>query len=101
MISTSKLIKSLENVLNEMEKLNARKVRSISLSRTSRNSPKIPKAAIKAMLEKLKESEKTKLSIHDIQNDDSRFIYRDMTEGKLIVNILDKEVITGVRIWEG
>lgn len=98
MISTSKLIKSLENVLNEMDKINARKVRSISLSRTSRNSPKIPRAVIKAMLEKLKESEKTKLSIHDIQNDDSRFIYRDITEGKLIVNILDREVITGVRI---
>ena len=46
MISTKKVIKNLEKLIDEMEKLNLRKVISVSLSRTNRNIPKVTKANI-------------------------------------------------------
>ena len=47
MLSTKRVIKILEKLIAEMEKINVRKVVSISLSETNRNIPKIPKAVIK------------------------------------------------------
>ena len=98
MLSTKRVIKILERLIEEMEKINVRKVVSISLSETNRNIPKIPKAVIKEMLEEVKEKNKTNLSIVDIPDDDSRYIFQDILNGKLVVNNLSKEVIIGVRI---
>ena len=98
MLSTKRVIKILERLIAEMEKINVRKVVSISLSETNRNIPKIPKAVIKEMLEEIKQKNKTNLSIVDIPNDDSRYIFQDILNGKLVVNNLSKEVIIGVRI---
>lgn len=98
MLSTKRVIKILERLIEEMEKINVRKVVSISLSETNRNIPKVPKAVIKEMLEEVKQKNKTNLSIVDIPDDDSRYIFQDILNGKLIVNNLSKEVIIGVRI---
>ena len=98
MLSTKRVIKILERLIEEMEKINVRKVVSISLSETNRNIPKIPKAVIKEMLEEIKQKNKTNLSIVDIPNDDSRYIFQDILNGKLVVNNLSKEIIIGVRI---
>lgn len=98
MLSTKRVIKILERLIEEMEKINVRKVVSISLSETNRNIPKIPKAVIKEMLEEVKQKNKTNLSIIDIPDDDSRYIFQDILNGKLVVNNLSKEVIIGVRI---
>ena len=98
MLSTKRVIKMLERLIAEMEKINVRKVVSISLSETNRNIPKVPKAVIKEMLEEVKQKNKTNLSIVDIPDDDSRYIFQDILNGKLVVNNLSKEVIIGVRI---
>ena len=98
MLSTKRVITILEKLIEEMEKINVRKVVSISLSETNRNIPKIPKAVIKEMLEEVKQKNKTNLSIVDIPDDDSRYIFQDILNGKLVVNNLSKEVIIGVRI---
>ena len=98
MLSTKRVIKILEKLIEEMEKINVRKVVSISLSETNRNIPKIPKAVIKEMLEEVKQKNKTNLSIVDLPDDDSRYIFQDILNGKLVVNNLSKEVIIGVRI---
>ena len=98
MLSTKRVIKILERLIEEMEKINVRKVVSISLSETNRNIPKIPKAVIKEMLEEIKQKNKTNLSIIDIPDDDSRYIFQDILNGKLVVNNLSKEIIIGVRI---
>lgn len=98
MLSTKRVIKILERLIEEMEKINVRKVVSISLSETDRNIPKVPKAVIKEMLEEVKQKNKTNLSIVDIPDDDSRYIFQDILNGKLVVNNLSKEVIIGVRI---
>lgn len=98
MLSTKRVIKILEKLIEEMEKINVRKVVSISLSETNRNIPKIPKAVIKEMLEEIKQKNKTNLSIVDIPNDDSRYIFQDILNGKLVVNNLSKEIIIEVRI---
>lgn len=98
MLSTKRVIKILEKLIEEMEKINVRKVVSISLSETNRNIPKILKAVIKEMLEEIKQKNKTNLSIVDIPDDDSRYIFQDILNGKLVVNNLSKEVIIGVRI---
>ncbi len=98
MLSTKRVIKILEKLIAEMEKINVRKVVSISLSETNRNIPKVPKAVIKEMLEEVKQKNKTNLSIIDIPDDDSRYIFQDILNGKLVVNNLSKEVIIGVRI---
>lgn len=98
MLSTKRVIKILERLIAEMEKINVRKVVSISLSETNRNIPKIPKAVIKEMLEEVKQKNKTNLSIVDIPDDDSRYIFQDILNGKLVVNNLSKEIIIGVRI---
>lgn len=98
MLSTKRVIKILEKLIEEMEKINVRKVVSISLSETNRNIPKIPKAVIKEMLEEVKQKNKTNLSIVDMPDDDSRYIFQDILNGKLVVNNLSKEVIIGVRI---
>lgn len=98
MLSTKRVIKILERLIAEMEKINVRKVISVSLSETNRNIPKIPKAVIKEMLEEVKQKNKTNLSIVDIPDDDSRYIFQDILNGKLVVNNLSKEVIIGVRI---
>ena len=98
MLSTKRVIKILEKLIAEMEKINVRKVISVSLSETNRNIPKISKAVIKEMLEEVKQKNKTNLSIGDIPDDDSRYIFQDILNGKLVVNNLSKEVIIGVRI---
>ena len=98
MLSTKRVIKILEQLIAEMEKINVRKVVSISLSETNRNIPKVPKAVIKEMLEEVKQKNKTNLSIVDIPDDDSRYIFQDILNGKLVVNNLSKEIIIGVRI---
>ena len=98
MLSTKRVIKILEKLIAEMEKINVRKVISISLSETNRNIPKVPKTVIKEMLEEVKQKNKTNLSIVDIPDDDSRYIFQDILNGKLVVNNLSKEVIIGVRI---
>ncbi|MDO5789567.1 MAG: hypothetical protein Q4P79_08890 [Fusobacterium sp.] len=98
MLSTKRVIKILERLIAEMEKINVRKVISVSLSETNRNIPKVPKAVIKEMLEEIKQKNKTNLSIVDIPDDDSRYIFQDILNGKLVVNNLSKEVIIGVRI---
>lgn len=98
MLSTKRVIKILERLIAEMEKINVRKVVSISLSETNRNIPKVPKAVIKEMLEEVKQKNKTNLSIVDIPDDDSRYIFQDILNGKLVVNNLSKEIIIGVRI---
>lgn len=98
MLSTKRVIKILERLIEEMEKINVRKVISISLSETNRNIPKVPKTVIKEMLEEVKQKNKTNLSIVDIPDDDSRYIFQDILNGKLVVNNLAKEIIIGVRI---
>ncbi len=98
MLSTKRVIKILEKLIAEMEKINVRKVISISLSETNRNIPKVPKTVIKEMLEEVKQKNKTNLSIVDIPDDDSRYIFQDILNGKLVVNNLSKEIIIGVRI---
>ena len=98
MLSTKRVIKILEKLKLEMEKINVRKVISISLSETNRNIPKVPKAIIKEMLEEVKQKNKTNLSIVDIPDDDSRYIFQDILNGQLVVNNLSKEIIIGVRL---
>ena len=98
MLSTKRVIKILEKLIAEMEKINVRKVISISLSETNRNIPKVPKTVIKEMLEEVKQKNKTNQSIIDIPDDDSRYIFQDILNGKLVVNNLAKEIIIGVRI---
>lgn len=98
MLSTKRVIKILEKLIAEMEKINVRKVISISLSETNRNIPKVPKTVIKEMLEEVKQKNKTNLSIIDIPDDDSRYIFQDILNGKLVVNNLAKEIIIGIRI---
>ena len=65
MLSTKRVIKILEKLIAEMEKINVRKVISISLSETNRNIPKVPKTVIKEMLEEVKQK------IYDICNSNS------------------------------
>lgn len=98
MLSTKRVIKILEKLIAEMEKINVRKVISISLSEINRNIPKVPKTVVKEMLEEVKQKNKTNLSIIDIPDDDSRYIFQDILNGKLVVNNLAKEIIIGVRI---
>ena len=98
MLSTKRVIKILEKLIAEMEKINVRKVISISLSEINRNIPKVPKTVIKEMLEEVKQKNKTNLSIIDIPDDDSRYIFQNILNGKLVVNNLAKEIIIGVRI---
>ena len=88
MLSTKRVIKILEKLIAEMEKINVRKVISISLSETNRNIPKVPKTVIKEMLEEVKQKNKTNLSIIDIPDDDSRYIFQNILNGKLVVNNL-------------
>jgi hypothetical protein len=88
MLSTKRVIKILEKLIAEMEKINVRKVISISLSEINRNIPKVPKTVIKEMLEEVKQKNKTNLSIIDIPDDDSRYIFQDILNGKLVVNNL-------------
>lgn len=88
MLSTKRVIKILEKLIAEMEKINVRKVISISLSEINRTIPKVPKTVIKEMLEEVKQKNKTNLSIIDIPDDDSRYIFQDILNGKLVVNNL-------------
>lgn len=88
MLSTKRVIKILEKLIAEMEKINVRKVISISLSEINRNIPKVPKTVIKEMLEEVKQKNKTNLSIIDIPDDDSRYIFQNILNGKLVVNNL-------------
>jgi hypothetical protein len=70
----------------EKENIGLNNFSSFPVSFSMVNIPKIPKAVIKEMLEEVKQKNKTNLSIVDIPNDDSRYIFQDILNGKLVVN---------------
>ncbi len=100
MISINRFMKKLEMIIEEMEKLNARKIKSMALYKVRKNYAKINKTFIKNMIENLKEIAINKSNIKetDLPNDEARYIFRDITEGKMIVNNLNNEIIIGANI---
>ncbi len=100
MISIKKFRRRLEEILGEMEQSNARKITSITLHKTRRNDYRVSKNFLKGLLKTIEEMQKTKVSmtILDLPNDDSRSIFRDITEGIFIMDSRSKELMIGVRL---
>ncbi len=100
MISINRFMKKLEMIIEEMEKLNVRKIKSMALYKVRKNYAKINKTFIKNMIDNLKELglNKTNIKETDLPNDEARYIFKDITEGKMIVNNLNNEIIIGVSI---
>ncbi|WP_335942425.1 hypothetical protein [Fusobacterium polymorphum] len=98
MIGIHKFKKKLEKIVEEMEKLNIRKVWSSSLHKNRKNNFKITKSFLKDMIKKISKIEKQNLIITDLPNDEARFIFKDITEGNIIINSYSNEIILGARI---
>ena len=82
MIGVSKFKRKLEEIVKEMEKLNVRKVWSSSLHKYRKNN-------------KIK---KQNLLITDLPNDEARFIFKDITEGSIVINSYSNDIILGAKI---
>lgn len=98
MISISKFIKTLEEILNGMDRLKVRKVWSVSLRKSGRNDYKINKSFLQDLLEKTKGIGKRNIIITDFPNNEARFVFKDLTEGKVIIDNLHNKIILGARI---
>lgn len=98
MISISKFIKTLEEILSGMDRLKVRKVWSVSLRKSGRNDYKINKSFLQDLLEKTKGIGKRNIIITDFPNNEARFVFRDLTEGKVIIDSQHNKIILGARI---
>ena len=98
MIEVYKFKRKLEKIVEEMEKLNIRKVWSSSLHKCRKNNFKITKNFLKEMIEKIDKIEKTNLIITDLPNNEARFIFKDITEGNIVINSYSNEIILGAKI---
>lgn len=98
MISISKFIKTLEEILSGMDRLKVRKVWSVSLRKSGRNDYKINKSFLQDLLEKTKGIGKRNIIITDFPNNEARFVFKDLTEGKVIIDNLHNKIILGARI---
>ncbi|KXA22295.1 hypothetical protein KST10_07400 [Fusobacterium animalis] len=98
MIEVYKFKRKLEKIVEEMEKLNIRKVWSSSLHKCRKNNFKITKSFLKEMIEKIDKIEKPNLIITDLPNNEARFIFKDITEGNIVINSYSNEIILGAKI---
>lgn len=98
MISISKFIKTLEEVLSGMDRLKVRKVLSVSLRKSGKNYYKINKSSLQELLEKVRGIGKRSIVITDLPNNEARFIFKDLTEGKVIIDSQHNKIILGARI---
>lgn len=98
MIGVSKFKRKLEEIVKEMEKLNVRKVWSSSLHKNRKNNFKVSKRFLKDMIEKINQIKKQNLLITDLSNDEARFIFKDITEGNIVINSYSNDIILGAKI---
>lgn len=98
MISVNKFIKKLDIIIFQMEHFNLRKVWSTSLHRTRKNNFKINKTFLKGLISSLKGLDKINLTITDLPNNEARFIFKDLTEGNVIIDSINKQIILGAKI---
>lgn len=98
MISISKFIKTLEEILSGMDRLKVRKVLSVSLRKSGKNYYKINKSSLQDLLEKVRGIGKRNIVITDLPNNKARFVFRDLTEGKVIIDSQHNKIILGARI---
>jgi hypothetical protein len=98
MIGVSKFKRKLEEIVKEMEKLNVRKVWSSSLHKNRKNNFKVSKRFLKDMIEKINQIKKQNLLITDFPNDEARFIFKDITEGNIVINSYSNDIILGAKI---
>ena len=98
MVEVYKFKRTLEKIVEEMEKLNIRKVWSSSLHKCRKNNFKITKSFLKEMIEKIDKIEKLNLIITDLPNNEARFIFKDITEGNIVINSYSNEIILGAKI---
>lgn len=98
MVEVYKFKRKLEKIVEEMEKLNIRKVWSSSLHKCRKNNFKITKSFLKEMIEKIDKIEKLNLIITDLPNNEARFIFKDITEGNIVINSYSNEIILGAKI---
>lgn len=98
MIGVSKFKRKLEEIVKEMEKLNVRKVWSSSLHKNRKNNFKVSKRFLKDMIEKINQLKKQNLLITDLPNDEARFIFKDITEGNIVINSYSNDIILGAKI---
>ena len=96
MIGVSKFKRKLEEIVKEMEKLNVRKVWSSSLHKNRKNNFKVSKRFLKDMIEKIEKEQN--LLITDLPNDEARFIFKDITEGNIVINSYSNDIILGAKI---
>ena len=50
------------------------------------------------MIEKIDKIEKPNLIITDLPNNEARFIFKDITEGNIVINSYSNEIILGAKI---
>ncbi|HCE33107.1 MULTISPECIES: hypothetical protein [Fusobacterium] len=98
MIGVSKFKRKLEEIVKEMEKLNVRKVWSSSLHKNRKNNFKVSKRFLKDMIDKINQIKKQNLLITDLPNDEARFIFKDITEGSIVINSYSNDIILGAKI---
>ena len=98
MIGVSKFKRKLEEIVKEMEKSNVRKVWSSSLHKNRKNNFKVSKRFLKDMIEKINQIKKQNLLITDFPNDEARFIFKDITEGNIVINSYSNDIILGAKI---
>ncbi|WP_022820274.1 hypothetical protein [Fusobacterium russii] len=98
MISISKFIKTLEEILSGMDRLKVRKVLSVSLHKSGKNYYKINKSSLQELLEKARGIGKRNIVITDLPNNEARFVFKDLTEGKVIIDSQHNKIILGARI---
>lgn len=98
MITVNKFIKKLNEILNKMEVANLRKVRSTALHRARKNNFKITKSFIRDLIATLKGLGKTNLNITDLPNNEARYIFKDLTEGNIVIDSKRNQIILGALI---
>ena len=50
------------------------------------------------MIEKINQIKKQNLLITDLPNDEARFIFKDITEGNIVINSYSNDIILGAKI---
>nr|WP_293995095.1 hypothetical protein [uncultured Fusobacterium sp.] len=98
MITVNRFIKKLNEILSKMEIANLRKVRSTALHRARKNNFKITKSFIRDLIATLRGLDKVNLSITDLPNNEARFIFKDLTEGNIVVDSKKNQIILGALI---
>lgn len=98
MMSIQILIRRLEKVISVMEKEKIRKASSMSLCKSRTYETKVTKGFLKDFLNQMKElqKEKTKVSLADCKDKESKCILQDFLEGNWVMDDVANRVILGV-----